>query len=344
MPANLGLGEHAMASGGLHHGLPSSGSMGNLQAMQVGAAGLRSRNAASGVCIGAGDPLAQPGLHHLQPTSPASSYPTSPPRHPRLSPQAGIPLPGMPHGLMGSSGELQSMHMMGGAAMMMAAAHAAHSGSGSPGGPRGGHVKLGRGVVDPAAYQHKLFIGQIPFEVRGDGSLQQVARLGNAPGSASHCSAAPLATPSCAARHRLAPNLAPCALPLPPQAIEQDLWALFAPVGDILELAILRSQGRSKGCAFLTYASRQQVRGAAGLCQLGHCERGADGQAGWCCPQTAPRVTVLRTTRPACHLTCLSALPSPSPPPQAQTAIQAFNGRQVGPTKRLVVKFADQKA
>jgi len=31
-------------------------------------------------------------------------------------------------------------------------------------------------------------------------------------------------------------------------------------------------------------------------------------------------------------------------PHQAQTAIQAFNGRQVGPTKRLVVKFADQKA
>ena len=77
--------------------------------------------------------------------------------------QAGIALPGMPHGLMGSSGELQSMHMMGGAALMMAAAH---GGSGSPGGLRGGHVKLGRGVVDPAAYQHKLFIGQIPFEVR----------------------------------------------------------------------------------------------------------------------------------------------------------------------------------
>jgi hypothetical protein len=25
--------------------------------------------------------------------------------------------------------------------------------------------KLGRGVTDPAAYAHKLFIGQIPFEV-----------------------------------------------------------------------------------------------------------------------------------------------------------------------------------
>ena len=53
----------------------------------------------------------------------------------------------------------------------------------------------------------------------------------------------------------------PATVPRPAlQAIEQDLWALFCPVGDILELAILRSQGRSKGCAFLTYATRQQVR------------------------------------------------------------------------------------
>ena len=43
------------------------------------------------------------------------------------------------------------------------------------------------------------------------------------------------------------------------QASEQDLWQLFSPAGDVLELAILRSQGRSKGCAFLTYATRQQV-------------------------------------------------------------------------------------
>lgn len=182
MPSNLGIGEHHMLGGGLHHGLPSSNSMGNLQAMQAG--------------------------NYL----------------------------GMP-GLMGSSGEL---HMMNNAAMMMAAAaHAHNNGVGSPNGAaplgaiRNGAIKLGRGVVDPAAYQHKLFIGQIPFE-----------------------------------------------------AVEQDLWTLFAPVGEILELAILRSQGRSKGCAFLTYASRQQ----------------------------------------------------------ATTAMNAFNGRQVGPSKRLVVKFADQKA
>ena len=48
------------------------------------------------------------------------------------------------------------------------------------------------------------------------------------------------------------------------QASEQDLWQLFSPAGDVLELAILRSQGRSKGCAFLTYATRQQVGGTLG--------------------------------------------------------------------------------
>jgi hypothetical protein len=113
MPSNLGsLGEHGMSGGSLHHGLPSSGSIGNLQAMQ-----------------------------------------------------AGMPLSGMP-GLMGSNGDI---HMMGSAAMMMAAAHAqAQQHSGSPvaaTGGRNGAIKLGRGVTDPACYQHKLFIGQIPFEV-----------------------------------------------------------------------------------------------------------------------------------------------------------------------------------
>jgi cold-inducible RNA-binding protein len=66
--------------------------------------------------------------------------------------------------------------------------------------------KVGRGVADPSVYQHKLFVGQVPFE-----------------------------------------------------AAEQDLWHLFAPYGDILELAVLRSGGVSKGCAFLTYGSRSQA-------------------------------------------------------------------------------------
>jgi len=66
--------------------------------------------------------------------------------------------------------------------------------------------KVGRGVVDPTVYSHKLFVGQIPFE-----------------------------------------------------ATEQDLWHMFAPFGDILELAVLRSGGMSKGCAFLTYATKQQA-------------------------------------------------------------------------------------
>lgn len=92
--------------------------------------------------------------------------------------------------------------------------------------------RLGRGVSDPAAYAHKLFIGQIPFE-----------------------------------------------------AGEHDLWTVFSPLGDVLELSVLRSQGRSKGCAFLTYATEGQ----------------------------------------------------------AQAAIAAFHGRSIGNSKKLVVKFADQK-
>ena len=178
----------------------------------------------------------------------------------------------MPHGLMGSSGELQNMHMMGGAAMMMAAAHAAHNGSGSPGGPRGGHVKLGRGVVDPAAYQHKLFIGQIPFEVRKEWLVVCASvRCVEHPCTVVHWRLAWAArrhvpnTSSALLQSTPQPSLpSPPPPPLPLQAIEQDLWALFVPVGDILELAILRSQGRSKGCAFLTYATRQQVGGGGG--------------------------------------------------------------------------------
>jgi CUG-BP- and ETR3-like factor len=45
-----------------------------------------------------------------------------------------------------------------------------------------------------------------------------------------------------------------------PQANEYDLWALFAPLGEILELYILRDNRcpnkSSRGCAFVTYASR----------------------------------------------------------------------------------------
>ena len=184
--------------------------------------------------------------------------------------QAGIHLPGMP-GLMGSNGDI---HMLGNAAMMMAAAHAHNSGSSPPGsGPVGrGNIKLGRGVVDPAAYKHKLFIGQIPYEVRAGG--RQGGRAGGrvcvwvggwlrACGRLRACGSTSPAPPF--ADYPRAPR-PPSPPPAPPalQAIEQDLWQLFAPLGDVLELAILRSQGRSKGCAFLTYASRQQVRAARG--------------------------------------------------------------------------------
>lgn len=149
---------------------------------------------------------------------------------------AGVHLPGMhaayglpPHGHHDGAALHHAALMAGPQQMMMAAAAAAAQ----VGPPHGRPIKLGRGVSDPSAYHHKLFVGQVPFE-----------------------------------------------------ANEHDLWALFSPVGEVLELAILRSQGRSKGCAFLTYATRQQ----------------------------------------------------------AVTAINAFNGRPVAHNKRLVVKFADQKA
>jgi hypothetical protein len=54
--------------------------------------------------------------------------------------------------------------------------------------------------------------------------------------------------------------------------------------------------------------------------------------------------------RGGCPASCaLCALSPPSAllphhPLQAVAAINAFNGRQVGPSKRLVIKFADQKA
>lgn len=44
---------------------------------------------------------------------------------------------------------------------------------------------------------------------------------------------------------------------LPPDATEQDLWSLFAPLGEILELYILRGpNGLSRGCGFVTYANK----------------------------------------------------------------------------------------
>ncbi len=41
------------------------------------------------------------------------------------------------------------------------------------------------------------------------------------------------------------------------QATEEELYSLFAPIGEILELYILRnSNGKSRGCAFVTYANK----------------------------------------------------------------------------------------
>jgi len=48
------------------------------------------------------------------------------------------------------------------------------------------------------------------------------------------------------------------------QAVEEDLYNLFAPLGEVLELYVLRNNqtGRSRGCAFVTYVSRQMAEAA----------------------------------------------------------------------------------
>ena len=46
-------------------------------------------------------------------------------------------------------------------------------------------------------------------------------------------------------------------LDLNAQATEEELFGLFSPIGEILELYILRnSNGKSRGCAFVTYANK----------------------------------------------------------------------------------------
>ncbi|GFH21330.1 uncharacterized protein HaLaN_18608 [Haematococcus lacustris] len=45
---------------------------------------------------------------------------------------------------------------------------------------------------------------------------------------------------------------------VPFEASEADLWGVFSTIGPILELVVLRTpQGKSKGCAFVTYENRQ---------------------------------------------------------------------------------------
>lgn len=44
------------------------------------------------------------------------------------------------------------------------------------------------------------------------------------------------------------------------QATEQDLYSVFSPIGEIVELYVLRnSNGKSRGCAFVTYADKYQA-------------------------------------------------------------------------------------
>jgi RNA recognition motif-containing protein len=50
---------------------------------------------------------------------------------------------------------------------------------------------------------------------------------------------------------------------VPFEAQESDLWPVFNELGTIQELVILKNpQGRSKGCAFLTYESRASAEAA----------------------------------------------------------------------------------
>ena len=49
---------------------------------------------------------------------------------------------------------------------------------------------------------------------------------------------------------------------VPFTSTEHDLWPIFSPHGTILELVVLRVQGRSKGCAFLTYETKEMAETA----------------------------------------------------------------------------------
>ena len=50
---------------------------------------------------------------------------------------------------------------------------------------------------------------------------------------------------------------------VPFECCERDLWPVFSPLGEILELVILRNEGRSKGCGFVTYAEKETAELAA---------------------------------------------------------------------------------
>ena len=44
---------------------------------------------------------------------------------------------------------------------------------------------------------------------------------------------------------------------IPHQANEYTLWDIFRPFGEILELNILRKDGKHRGCAFVTYETKE---------------------------------------------------------------------------------------
>lgn len=208
-----------------------SGGLGGSHGAGLAALPASMQLAAAGVGGGA---AALPHLH--QPVGPGAGLGSSGSLLNLQAMQSGLGMPGV-GGLGAYDPVALGPAQYGGGGLMLGGGLMPHGGPPpAPAPPAMGPprpIKLGRGVADPAAYAHKLFIGQVPYE-----------------------------------------------------ATEQDLWVLFSPLGDILELAILRSQGRSKGCAFLTYATQEQ----------------------------------------------------------AGAAVAAFAGRPIGNGKKLVVKFADQRA
>ena len=140
------------------------------------------------------------------------------------------------------------------------------------------------------------------------------------------------------------------------QATEEELYSLFAPIGEILELYILRnSNGKSRGCAFVTYANKFLAQQA--ITQLNG-KQARPRRAPPASPTRAPRPRPpcaasaaerparrgLRAAAPACRRPAWSLQPvsASSVRRRSETHWPNPNPAQVPPGKTLVVKFADR--
>lgn len=141
------------------------------------------------------------------------------------------------------------------AAANVAAANAAAAGAAAPGGGPSIANGLGSGVTGLA------YLGGLAPLGGAGGRLGEMA--GGPPGAAP-LPGAPAGGPGSRGLDQAASQWKLFIGQVPMEATEQDLWALFAPLGDILELYVLRNNqtGRSRGCAFVTYASRDLAQQA----------------------------------------------------------------------------------